>query len=225
MASNKATLALTLQVIGVSLSLIGTGMNIGFSHFAMDALKTQPASRSLPTVRWLFSRGSHTIPMIIFISSACFSVLSVLPDHRPTMSPVFRSLSHFKMGPVNVGYLGAAAFNAAIGLVTMKLMLGNNFALIEMNEKKGGARSVEAAEALGQQGQKGPMSADESISGAGQPSQFTDLSGPQPRTDMDTTPEEDKEVREMLELFTRQNLLRIGLSGVGGLLGLVTALA
>lgn len=102
-------------------------------------------------------------------------------------------------------------------------MVPNNFALIEMNEKIGGARSKKSA----QEGQHsaGQRTADDSVSGKGDPNQLTDLSGPQTKTSNDSTAEEDEEVQVMLSKFGRQNAMRAVLGAVGGIVGLVTALA
>lgn len=121
------------------------------------------------------------------------------------------------------GYLAAAALNFSIAPFTIVWMAPNNFALIEMNEKKGGARSEKSA----QEGQysAGQRNADDSVSGKGDPNQYTDLSGPQSNTPRESTAKEDEEVREMLGKFGRQNAVRAVLGGVGGIVGLVAALA
>ena len=102
-------------------------------------------------------------------------------------------------------------------------MAPNNFALIEMNEKKGGARSEKSA----QEGQHsaGERTANDAVSGKGDPNQITDLSGPQSKTPRDSTAKEDEEVQEMLGKFRRQNAVRALLCGLGGIVGLVAALA
>lgn len=89
-----------------------------------------------------------------------------------------------------------------------------------MTEKKGGARSEKTAREQHTTGR----SAEESVSGQGQPGQFTDLSGPQAKTETTTTKEEDEKARELLGKFGQLNLVRAILLGTGGVVGLATAL-
>ena len=106
-------------------------------------------------------------------------------------------------------------------------MIPTNFALIEANEKKGGARSEQSAkESSGQDGER-IRSAKESVSlgGKGQSSQFTDLSNPQSETAEKSTPEEDRKIKQLLSKFNRLNVGRILLQGAGGVVGLAAALA
>ena len=121
------------------------------------------------------------------------------------------------------GYLAAAALNFAIAPFTAMAMVPTNFALIEMNERKGGARSEKSA----QEGSHGPgeRSADDSVHGKGDINQFTDLSVPQGKAQMESTPEEDREVSELLGTFGRLNAVRALLGGIGGVAGLVAALS
>ena len=105
-------------------------------------------------------------------------------------------------------------------------MLPTNFALIEKNEEKGGARSEKSAQEGSGRGVKGGRSAEESVSvsGKGQASQFTDLSGPQTETREKSRLEEDEEVTRLLSKFNRRNVGRILLQGAGGVVGLAAAL-
>lgn len=60
---------------------------------------------------------------------------------------------------------------------------------------------------------------------AGEAAEFTDLSGPQGKTDKQTTEEDDRKANELLGKFGAMNGVRAVLMGVGGVVGLMTALA
>jgi hypothetical protein len=106
-------------------------------------------------------------------------------------------------------------------------MIPTNFRLIEINEQLGGAKSSRSA----QLGDKGGRSAEESVYGKdkagqfGDLSQFTDVSGPQGKTEKQSSPQEDAEVKQLLGRFGQLNALRGLLIGLGGIVGLATALA
>lgn len=121
------------------------------------------------------------------------------------------------------GYIAAAALCLSIGPFT-GLMIPTNFELIKRNEEKGGARSEKSAREQASDATKQSRTAEESVSGEGQPGQFTDLSGPQSKSEKDTTEEEDEKVRELLGKFGQLNLARAILIGAGGIAGLATAL-
>lgn len=105
-------------------------------------------------------------------------------------------------------------------------MIPNNFAIIKKNEELGGARSVNAAKALKQSGyQPGQRSAENSVNSVGEGNEFTDLSGPQEKTPLQSSEADDKQVREMLAKFGRYNMWRAVLLGGGGVVGLLTALS
>ena len=192
-----------------------------YSIFDTPVLQSQPASRSLPSIRWLFSRGSHIFPQAAFLSSACFAYLAVnalIPG-----TPILTQLLTFGgKSAIIHGYLAASALTFSIAPVT-SVMIPTNFALIEMNEDKGGARSQASADQR-QEGMSGGRSAEDSVNGKGQAPQFTDLSGPQAKTDRDSSAEEDEKVRQLLTKFARLNLVRACLMIAGGLVGLLTAL-
>lgn len=61
-----------------------------------------------------------------------------------------------------------------------------------------------------------PRTAEESVDGQGQPSQWTDLSGPQGRTGVDSSREEDERAKVLLGRFGWMNLVRAVLLGAGG---------
>ena len=122
------------------------------------------------------------------------------------------------------GYLGAAILCLAIAPWTDKVMIPANFKLIQMNEKMGGARSAESAKVSNDQGQdRGSGSAEDSVAGKGQASQFTDLSGPQEKND-GSSKADDAEVRRLLGEFGRLNMVRAGFMAAGGIVGLYTTL-
>ena len=64
------------KVVAVSFSLIASGGILALSLFDIPELRAQPASRSLPAIRWLFSRGSHIFPQAALISSVSFATLA-----------------------------------------------------------------------------------------------------------------------------------------------------
>jgi len=119
-----------------------------------------------------------------------------------------------------LGFVAASLLSLSIAPVT-SLMLSTNFRLIELNERRAGARSSRSAE-LGDQGGR---SAEESVDGKGQVSQWTDLSGPQEKTGEESTQVEDDEVRALLEKFGKMNAVRGVLLGLGGVVGLAVGLA
>lgn len=91
-----------------------------------------------------------------------------------------------------------------------------------MNEEKGGARSQRSA----QQSDKSASNTGlEAVERRGQAAEFRDLSGPQEKTERDSTRAEDEEVRELLDKFGKMNAVRAVLMGAGGVVGLATALA
>ena len=102
-------------------------------------------------------------------------------------------------------------------------MIPTNFQLIKMNEEKGGARSAASARAT--DGKAGKRTADDSVAGKGEAAEFKDLSGPQESADQSTAEEDDDErVRELLGTFGWMNGVRAALMGLGGVVGLATAL-
>lgn len=218
----SSTITRTIQTISISISLLASGGIATLSLFDVPVLQSQPASRSLPSTRWLFSRGSHIFPTAAFISSGGFAYLaySSLPPGRQAVTQILKIGSN---GVRTNRYMAAAAFALSIAPFTQWAMIPTNFTLIEMNEERGGARSEKSASAREQQ--SGAGNALDSVSGKGQAAEFTDLSGPQSRTSGDTTMEEDERVRELLSRFGRLNLGRAALLGGGGVLALMTALA
>lgn len=217
-----------VQTISISISLIASGGIAALSVFDVPELQSQPASRSLPSIRWLFSRGSHIFPQAAFLSGAGFAYLAYqsLPAAASKTVP---QLAKVAVGGGGVsGFLAAALLCVSIGPVTTLAMVPTNFALIKMNSDKGGTRSRDSAAAAQSRGRDrtaGGRSAEDSVNGKGEGMEFTDLSGPQRRTVGETSEAEDEKVGELLGKFSRLNMLRAVLLGAGGILGLVTSLA
>lgn len=103
-------------------------------------------------------------------------------------------------------------------------MIPTNFALIRKNEELGGSRSAASAEYREKAGLKG-RSADESVDSKDDVSQWKDLSIPQEKTEKNSSEAEDKEVSELLDKFGKLNMLRALAIGLGGIAGLMAALA
>lgn len=122
-------------------------------------------------------------------------------------------------------YAVAALLSLGAGLYTSR-MIPNNFALIEYNERKGGARSAKSAEAQQKQNvQPGSRSAEASVQGKDDVNEFTDLTAPQGKSDIGSSSSENLEVQGLLAKFGRQNWNRALLLGSAGMLGLFTALS
>ena len=206
-----------ILIASASTALVGAGGIAALSLFDVPKLQSQPASRSLPQIRWLFSRGSHVFPTAAILSSTGFlyCAYAALPTGISTLDAVRLTVQGSKV----TGFVAASILSFGIAPWT-SLMIPTNFRLIEMNEAKGGSRSRASAG----QAKKG-MSAEESVDGEGQAGQFGDLSGPMEKTADASTKEEDEEVRELLGKFGRLNAVRAVLLGAGGVVGLATALA
>lgn len=157
------------------------------------------------------------------ISTAGFLYLaySALPQDLQSVAQLLKTTNGARVN----GYIAAALLSLSLAPITSLIMIPNNFALIKRNEEKGGARSSHSAKVMQQQGyQGGQRSAEDSVWSKGEANEFTDSSGPQSKTNRSSTEAEDREVRDMLDKFAAQNWLRaIGL-GLGGIVGLVTAL-
>jgi hypothetical protein len=210
----------TALILSVSTSLIASGGILTLTFFDIPILAAQPASRSLPSTRWLFSRGSHTFPTAAILSSGGFAWLAY--SAIPTGIRLVEVLSVSGGARTKIfGFAAASLLSLSIAPVTTFLMIPTNFRLIEINERNGGARSARSAE-LGDQGGR---SAEDSVDGKGQVSQFSDLSGPQEKTPKESSKQEDAEVKQLLEKFGKLNALRGFLLGLGGIVGLAVALA
>lgn len=211
-----------IQVTAVAVPLFASGGIATLSAFDVPLLQAQPASRSLPSIRWLFSRGSHVFPTAALVSGAGLlrcAYRALPPAHR------FTSLQSLAgMGPRTNLFLAAAGLALSIGPFTQIFMIPLNFSMIQKNEELGGFRSEQAmreAKKAGDTAPPGSRSAADSVAGKGEGNEFTDLSGPHASTARDSTPEEDAEMRERLGQFARLNSVRAVLMGAGGLLGLV----
>lgn len=217
--SNTAVTA--LQAVSITSSIMVAGGIATMSLFDIPMLQAQPASRSLPSIRWLFSRGSHLMPTAAFAAGTGFVSLAFIALPPASVGGV---LARVLAGTKTRGYLAAALCNFAIGPVT-SVMLPTNMALIKKNEEQVGARSTQAAKKGAGQYKPGQRSAADSIAGKGEGPQFTDLSGPQEKTPLGSSKAEDEEVRGLLGNFAKLNGVRAACCMVGGVIGLFTALA
>ncbi|KAF1841262.1 uncharacterized protein K460DRAFT_295009 [Cucurbitaria berberidis CBS 394.84] len=211
----------TIQILSISTALLASGGIATLTLFDIPLLKSQPASRSLPMTRWLFSRGSHIFPTAALLSSSGFAYLaySSLPSGTRTLLTLLQNANKGQPGL----YLAAAALTLSIGPFT-SLMVPTNFSLIKMNEEKGGSRSAASAQYRSSAGSK-TRSAEESTDSKDDVSQWTDLSVPQEKTEKKSTKEEDEEAKILLDRFGKLNGVRAVLMGLGGVVGLLGALA
>ena len=152
------------------------------------------------------------------LSSSGFAYLSY--TSIPSGSNLFQS-AVFRGQPGL--YLAAAALVISIAPFTTLVMVPTNFALIKMNEEKGGSRSTASAKYRQNAGSK-QRNADESVASKGDVSQWKDLSGPQEKTLKGSSKEEDEEVRALLDKFGKLNGVRALLMAAGGAVGLMSAL-
>lgn len=220
----------TVQIVSITTSLIASGGIATLSLFDVPELQSQPASRSLPMTRWLFSRGSHIFPSASFVSSAGFAILAyvslpLVARGQSITAAITQLLKFASNSPKVNGYIAASALTLSIAPFTTIAMIPTNFRLIELNEKKGGSRSEKTARESSQSAGSGSRSAEDSVDGKNQPNQFTDLSGPQTQTREETSSSEDEEVKQLIGRFGALNACRAVLMGVGGIVGLFAALA
>ncbi|RGP64330.1 hypothetical protein FLONG3_9603 [Fusarium longipes] len=204
------------QLLSITTALMASGGIATLTFFDVPELQSQPASRSLPAIRWLFSRGSHVFPSASLLSTIGFVYSASVNNEN------FSSLYSISSNTAKTnGFLLAAALSFGIAPFT-QLMIPTNFALIRENNKLGGARSEKAAA-------QGSASADrtawDSVKGSGEGVEFTDLSGPQEHTERESSKEEDENIRQLLEKFRWLNLVRAVLIGAGGVVGLYAAMS
>ena len=211
-----------IQVLSISTALIASGGIASLTLFDIPLLKSQPASRSLPSVRWLFSRGSHIFPTAALVSSSGFAYLAytAVPASQRTLSALLRHATRGQPGL----YVAAAALTISIAPWTTLVMVPTNFELIKRNEEKGGSRSEASADHREAKGSK-TRTAEESTDSKDDVSQWTDLSGPQEKTSKRSMESEDEEVKGLLDKFGKMNGVRAVLMGVGGIVGLMGVLA
>jgi hypothetical protein len=213
----------TIQIFSIGTALIASGGIASLSLFDIPLLKSQPASRSLPMIRWLFSRGSHIFPTAAALSTSGFAYLAYNSLPSGATNTVSALLQHAIKGKPGF-YLAAAVLSIGIAPITSLAMLPTNFALIKMNEELGGTRSTASAEYRVKVGAK-QRSAEESVSNENDVSQWTDMSVPQERTAKESSREQDRKVGELLDTFGKLNMLRAVVIGAGGIVGLMGALA
>ncbi|KAL4732167.1 hypothetical protein ACLX1H_001175 [Fusarium chlamydosporum] len=203
-----------VQAFSITTALLASGGIATMTFFDIPELQSQPASRSLPAIRWLFSRGSHVFPSASLLSTIGFIYSASVSNE--SLSPLYALSDNTSKANT---FLLAAALSFGIAPFT-QLMIPTNFALIRENNKLGGARSEKAAA-------QGDASADrsalDSVKGSGEGVEFTDLSGPQERTEKDSSPEQEEKVRNLLERFRWLNLVRAVLIGAGGVVGIYAA--
>ncbi|KAJ4126989.1 hypothetical protein NW768_008610 [Fusarium equiseti] len=199
------------QVFSITTALLASGGIATLTFFDIPELQSQPASRSLPSIRWLFSRGSHVFPSASLLSTVGFICSASASNGSSTLYSISTNT------PKANGFLLAAALSFSIAPFT-QLMIPTNFALIKKNNELGGARSKKA------DGGKTDRSALDSVLGSGEGDEFMDLSGPQERTKEDSSQEDDEQVRQLLEKFRWLNLARAVLIGAGGIVGLYAAM-
>lgn len=213
-----------LEILSISTALIASGGIASFSLFDIPVVKSQPASRSLPSIRWLFSRGSHIFPTAGILSSAGFSYLSYSSIPASSRTSLSNILTAAASQSKSEYYALAAVLCISIAPITSGLMIPTNFALIAKNEELGGSRSAKSAEYREEKGLEA-RTADDSVDSKQDVSQWRDLSGPQEKTQRESSEEEDKEVTELLEKFAKLNMLRAVAIAAGGMVGLMGALA
>ena len=211
-----------LQILSISSALLASGSIATLSIFDVPLMKSQPASRSLPMTRWLFSRGSHIFPTAALLTASGFSYLSYTSLPASATSSLSNLLQHVTKGKPSL-FLAAAALSFAIGPFT-SVMIPTNFTLISKNEELGGARSAASAEYRQNEG-KQTRSAEESTDSKDDVSQWKDLSVPQEKTSKQSTKEQDEEANRLLDKFAALNMVRAVLMGAGGVVGLMGALA
>ncbi|QIX01063.1 hypothetical protein AMS68_006580 [Peltaster fructicola] len=219
----SSTTVLVTQVTSITTALLAAGGILTLSLFDIPELQSQPASRSLPQLRWMFSRGSHVFPQAAELSTAGFLYLAyaALPPGQRS----FSQIAHAALSNTKVGYnVAAAGLLLAIVPFTQFAMVPTNFALMKMNEEKGGFRSASSAKENAGSSKPGQRSAEDSVNSKGETSQFTDLSGPQEETTQKSTPAEDRRANELLGKFALLNYGRAALVGGGAVVGLLAAL-
>jgi hypothetical protein len=175
-------------------------------------------------VRWLFSRGSHIFPTAGILSCSSFAYLAYDSLPASALSSSFQTLLQHAVRGKSGYYLAASALCIGIAPITSFAMIPTNFTLIQKNEELGGSRSAASAEYREKKGVEG-RSADASVDGKDDVSQWKDLSPPQEKTKRESSEEEDREVNELLDKFAKLNMLRALVIGAGGVVGLMGALA
>jgi hypothetical protein len=153
------------------------------------------------------------------VSSSSFVALAykALPAGDRTVVSLLKHIG--STGPAGL-YLAAAVLAFSIAPVT-QFMIPTNFTLIQKNEELGGARSAESAK----KGKVGGRSAEDSVDGKDDISQWRDVSVPQGKTEKDSSEREDRETEALLSKFGQLNSVRAVLMGAGGVVGLLAALS
>lgn len=122
MAQFSGQTTLIVQTVSISTVLLAAGANASLSLFDIPELQSQPASRSAPQLRWLFSRGSHIFPQAAELSTLGFAFLSynALPAASKSLTQLLKVTAN---SPKVNGYLAAAACAIAIAPFTRFAMV------------------------------------------------------------------------------------------------------
>lgn len=216
-----------LQTVGITTSLLSAGALLAYNFFDIPVLKSQPASRSLPSIRWFFSRGSHLFPSAVVVSTSAFTCLAYNAT-LPVQGSGLSALQLMTYGRVP-GYIAAALLASGVAIVTMTVMVPHpNFDIIRLNKELGGA----ASQGLKREQQRQDVSDEKLENSSGPPdvdgdfkaSEFRDTTGPMGETDRQSTPEQDEKARELIERFRQLNMVRTLLMLGSGIVGLIVAL-
>ena len=219
------------KVLAVSFSLLASGGVFALSLFDIPELRAQPASRSLPSIRWLFSRGSHIFPQSAVISSVSFATLAyhayqALPA-AASSNAMLHSLVDTHRGWAVLGYVLASVLTLSIAPFTSLVMIPTvNFELIQLNLDLGGSRSQASAQHKQRSStQQQQRTAKESVNGKGDINELTDLSDPQAVAGREASEGQERRVRALLDRFGWMNGVRGALLALGGVVGLVVMVA
>ncbi|CAD0114127.1 unnamed protein product [Aureobasidium uvarum] len=133
---DTSTAISTAKVLGPTISLATAGVILSLSAFYTPLLSSSARSQSsekpspsstLPAIRFIFSRGSHTIPQAAALAAANFGFLAY---HAP--STVAKVLG-MEIGS-RAGFIAAGVLSMAIGPITGIMLPICNNPLREMAE-------------------------------------------------------------------------------------------
>jgi hypothetical protein len=129
-----SSLTLPIQTASISISLLAAGAIATLTLFDVPLAQAQPASRALPSIRWLFSRGSYIFPTTSSLSTALFVYLAI--NALPAGRAVTQLLNVGSNGSKINGYLAAAALNLGIAPFTAIVMIPTNQFQTDRAERK-----------------------------------------------------------------------------------------
>ena len=132
---------LPVQLASIGLSLVTSGAIISMSLFEIPNIQERPVEFSLPYLRWLFSRGSHTMPQAAATVASGFTYLAYrsLPAGSESVGNLLTTFGTFATKDM---YLASGALCLGIAPVTTFIMLPNNLALRSLNDDKGADRAA-----------------------------------------------------------------------------------